>query len=246
MTDPSPPPFEVQKWAHGLKREDTQRVFDLVESRRDKMNEAAIKAADSTLRAGLLINGGAGVSVLAFIGSLETKQQIALPQLSRVAGSLEIFAFGVLAAVVGMGFSYLTHLFDADYFGSLKQIGDSPFAEPGPTSKRSLWLRTSAHALAFVAFLFCIGFFIGGMLSQPIAATWLSATVYLALCVWLGPTMAFWLTVITAWTLFWFTLCGRFPVLGVFTSAFLVGFISGLLNYRSGYIYRPRYRRRRR
>ncbi len=72
MTD-SPPPFAYQQWTHGMKREDAQRAFDLLGSRRDKMNKAAIKSADSTLRAGLLINGGAAVSVLAFIGSLATK-----------------------------------------------------------------------------------------------------------------------------------------------------------------------------
>lgn len=76
---------------------------------------------------------------------------------------------------------------------------------------------------------------------------WLSATVYLALCVWLGPTVAFWLTVITAWTLFWFWLCGRFPVLGWFTSAFLIGFVGSLFGSRGGaYYYGPRYRGRRR
>ena len=31
--------------------------------------------------------------------------------------------------------------------------------------------------------------------------SWLSAIVYRTLCVWLGPTAAFWLTVIGAWTL---------------------------------------------
>ena len=77
---------------------------------------------------------------------------------------------------------------------------------------------------------------------------WASAVLYLMACVWLGPTAAFWLTVIGAWTLFWFYLCGRFPVLGWFTSAFLVGFIGGLFGNRGayGYYYRPRYRRRRR
>ena len=77
---------------------------------------------------------------------------------------------------------------------------------------------------------------------------WLSATVYLTLCIWLGPTVAFWLTVITAWTLFWFYLCGRFPVLGWFTSAFLTGFIGSLFGNRGGYraSYRPYGPRRRR
>jgi hypothetical protein len=77
---------------------------------------------------------------------------------------------------------------------------------------------------------------------------WLSAILYLMACAWLGPTAAFWLTVIGGWTLFWFYLCGRFPVLGRFTSAFLVGFIGGLFSsrggYRNGYPFRSRYRRR--
>ena len=103
MIDSPPPPFEYQKWAHELKREDAQRAFDLLESRRDKINEAAIKAADSALRAGLLINGGAAVSVLAFIGSLATKELIAISQLSGVASSLEIFAFRGLRRSRGDG-----------------------------------------------------------------------------------------------------------------------------------------------
>ena len=61
---------------------------------------------------------------------------------------------------------------------------------------------------------------------------WLSAILYLMACIRLGPTAAFWLTVIGGWTLFWFYLCGRFPILGWFTSAFLVGFIGGLFGAR--------------
>jgi hypothetical protein len=72
---------------------------------------------------------------------------------------------------------------------------------------------------------------------------WLSATVYLVLCVWLGPTAAFWLTAIGGWTLFWLYLCGRFPALGWFTSAFLTGFIGGLFGYRGYGYYGRRYRR---
>ena len=76
-----------------------------------------------------------------------------------------------------------------------------------------------------------------------------SATTYLALAIWLGPHVAFWLTVIGGWTLFWFWLCGRFPILGMFTSAFLAGFIGGLFGSRgAGYAYyrTPRRHRRRR
>jgi hypothetical protein len=166
MTDAPPPPFEVQKWTHEMKRDDVQRAFDLLNSRFDKINEAAIKAADSALRAGLLINGGAAVSVLAFIGSLATKDLIAVSQLSRVAGSLEIFAFGVAAAVVGMGLSYLTHLFETGCLGSLRWIPNTASTEAGLRTKQRLWLRHSAHVLAVIAFFVCIGCFIYGMLSM--------------------------------------------------------------------------------
>ena len=78
---------------------------------------------------------------------------------------------------------------------------------------------------------------------------WISAIVYLMACVWLGPHVAFWLTVIGGWTLFWFYLCGRFPILGMFTSAFLTGLIGGLFGARGGgyaYYRTPRRHRRRR
>jgi hypothetical protein len=112
-----------------------------------------------------LINGGAAVSVLAFIGSLASKDLVALSQLSRVAGSLVLFACGVAAAVVGLGLSYLTHFFEAASAASLKRIGDSPFIEPTKASKRNLLFRNAAHLFAVIAFFVCIGCFIFGMLS---------------------------------------------------------------------------------
>jgi hypothetical protein len=78
---------------------------------------------------------------------------------------------------------------------------------------------------------------------------WISAIVYLTLCLWLGPHVAFWLTVIGGWTIFWFYLCGRFPFLSLFTVACLTGFVGGLMGSRGGgyygySYYGPRYRRR--
>jgi hypothetical protein len=78
---------------------------------------------------------------------------------------------------------------------------------------------------------------------------WLSATVYLALCVWLGPDAAFWLTVFAGSIGFWMLLCNRWPWLGyatgLFLSSFIGGFIMGLFGLRGGYYYGG-YRGRRR
>lgn len=73
---------------------------------------------------------------------------------------------------------------------------------------------------------------------------WISAILYLTLCAWLGPTAAFWLTVIGAWSVFWLYLCSRWPFLSVFTVACISGFVGGLFGTRGGYY--PYYCRRRR
>ena len=113
MTDAPPtPPFEQQKWVHEMKREDFYRASDWRDSRLKLLDEAAIKSADAALRAGLLINGGAAISVLAFMGSLAAKDLVPISHLSRVADSLVVFAWGVVAAVFGLGLSYLTHFAD--------------------------------------------------------------------------------------------------------------------------------------
>jgi hypothetical protein len=110
-------------------------------------------------------NWGAAVSVLAFIGSLATKELVAVSQLSRVASSLVVFAYGVAAAVMGLGLSYLTHFFEAVSIASLKRTAEFPFMTPTKASKRNLWFRGSAHVLAVIAFFVCIGCFIFGMIS---------------------------------------------------------------------------------
>lgn len=75
-------------------REDAYWASDRLNSRRDMLNQAAIKAAEAALRSGLLINGGAALSILAFMGSLASREKVPLSQLSPVADSLRFFAFG--------------------------------------------------------------------------------------------------------------------------------------------------------
>jgi hypothetical protein len=78
----------------------------------------------------------------------------------------------------------------------------------------------------------------------------ISATTFLTLCVWMGPDAACWLIGVAAFIALWTALCRRFPTFGylsgVFFNSFVLGLIGGLFNYRSGYAYRPRTRRRRR
>ena len=172
MTDQQPdtqPPaavtFDYQKWTHELKRADATRAFDRWDSQFDKLNDAAIKVAEGTLRGGLLINGGAAVSVLAFIGSLATKDIITVVQLTKIASSLVIFAVGVALAVLGMGLSYLTHFLGAGRVASFKRQWEPPYISDGPRTKLYTRLTRVTHFLAFLAGLACILLFICGMIS---------------------------------------------------------------------------------
>ena len=168
MTDQQPPPlpFDQQKWLLEIKRQDAQHAFERWDSLFDGLNDAAIKIADSALRAAMLINGGAAVSVLAFIGGIAAKDLITVSQLSQVASSLVLFALGVAAAVVGMGLSYVTHFLGAGRIGSLKRQPEYPFVVEGPKTKRYERMIFATHLLAFVAGLASIGFFVAGIYSM--------------------------------------------------------------------------------
>lgn len=83
--------FEYQKWIHQANREDANRIHDKISKFVADVNEAAIKSSEIALRAAILINGGAAVSLLAFIGSIISKEQVENFQIiNRFLNFLEI------------------------------------------------------------------------------------------------------------------------------------------------------------
>ena len=72
MTDQNPVDADHAKWLLEMQREDAHRAHDEAKNFYQQVNEYTIKAGENALRAFLLINGGAAVSVLAFIGGLGT------------------------------------------------------------------------------------------------------------------------------------------------------------------------------
>ena len=88
----------------------------------------------------MLINGGAAVSVLAFIGGLAAQSRIKLDQLNMVANSLGWFAGGVAAAAAAMGFAYLTNYLAGKVERSFEKWPQPPYVREGK-------LRTEAPAL---------------------------------------------------------------------------------------------------
>lgn len=71
------------------------------------------------LKSSLLINGGASVAMLAFIGNVWGKQNGFSCLLEQLALSLAFFVFGVLSAAIAAGFTYLSQAGYAGEFGKI-------------------------------------------------------------------------------------------------------------------------------
>ncbi len=76
-----------------------------------EMFRSVIATGQSAIRSSFLLNGGASVALLAFIGHLA---QFNASKLPVFAGCLLPFAFGILAIVVTSGATYLSQLLYAD------------------------------------------------------------------------------------------------------------------------------------
>ena len=110
--------------------------------------EATFKSVDALLKTVILINGGAAVAVLAFIGSLASQGRIQMGQLSNVANSLLIFAFGVFATIIAMAFSYGTLYSTAMHTQSFK--AHSPWVTAKRIFEVLLLVMTAVSILLFL------------------------------------------------------------------------------------------------
>jgi hypothetical protein len=82
-----------------------------------EMLRSVITTGQNALKAVLLINGGAAVALLAFVGSLWNNPN-AEPLRPELAYGLSLFVWGVLAAACASGASYLSQAGFGGEFGS--------------------------------------------------------------------------------------------------------------------------------
>ena len=61
-------PFEERKWEEEKTREEAHRTFDISNEFHSYTNKAAIDSSSLVLRTLIVINGGAAITILAFLG----------------------------------------------------------------------------------------------------------------------------------------------------------------------------------
>ncbi|MEP4378358.1 MAG: hypothetical protein ABJ215_03360 [Alphaproteobacteria bacterium] len=78
-------------------------VWQVLTNRINTSNQAAVDIGLVSIRSAILINGGAIVALLAFVGQLWTNQQSEIPGVLPVTAW---FVFGLISGCVAAGFAY--------------------------------------------------------------------------------------------------------------------------------------------
>jgi hypothetical protein len=159
QTPPTNEQIEHTKWLEELNRQDAHRAHDKLEDFHTYVNKGAVQTGQSALRMSMLINGGAAVSLLTFIGTLPKEQK------HLIADSLVWFASGVALAVAAIAASYFADLFMAAIASSQIRTFQHPYVQPGPNTKRLRCLNTLFHILAVVLGLVSLGTFVYGLIA---------------------------------------------------------------------------------
>ncbi|WP_110953620.1 hypothetical protein [Anaerosinus massiliensis] len=101
------------------KAENQSRISNVDRLEKDQilMTKSAIEIGQYALRYAIIINGGAGVALLAFSGNILSNGGSVN---NCLASSLLLFAFGVLSTAISSGASYLSQWYYASSFAKQK------------------------------------------------------------------------------------------------------------------------------
>src|SRR5262249_23069507 len=114
-------------------------------------------------KAMILVNGGSSVAMLAFIGTLASKDLLSPAQLSQITSPLFCFGYGVASAVIAGAAAYLANLMIAGSSNLKRREYEEPFLRSTPSSKRRWWAGEIFRYIAVIAALASIGCFLWGI-----------------------------------------------------------------------------------
>lgn len=154
--------YDFSKWIEENRRADAQRTHDRYNALHDQQAQEAVLNGREGIKALILINGGAAITMLGFVGAFAGKTGFDIKHLTPIANSLLWFAGGIVLAVTSFGFSYVANFAYAACTSRMKTSYEHPFVTdtPGSIWWRELGIKFHYAALAIAALglvLFLLG-----------------------------------------------------------------------------------------
>lgn len=155
--------YERERFLHN--QHHAERAHDMRNTFIQTANDATIKSAENAVRTLVLINSGAAVAILGFVGALVSKDTCRIQQLVGVADSLLWFAFGVVSSTAAAFCAYFAHYTTAAGLSSEARPWTPPFIEYTIKSKYWIWGRRLSILFSYLFAVCSLSFFIWGVLN---------------------------------------------------------------------------------
>jgi hypothetical protein len=152
-----------QRWKYELDLAVAHRAHDIANEFQKWSNDAALNNANIALRTLVLINGGAAVALLAFVGSLATAVNEFEANVAVLAAPLQWFAFGVALAAFGIGLAYFTNYCTTGSSAASEHTYEHPFIKSTKASKRWRLAAITFQVLAVASAVTSLVLFVCGM-----------------------------------------------------------------------------------
>lgn len=146
-----------KKLAYENNKLQAERTFDQHNKFIDHLNQATIDSGMLAIRSALLINGGAAIATLAYVGKLDIKDA------ASVIESISWFAWGVAIAAIGTASAYMANFSQVREETSKEKTWKHPYILSTKISKRWLYCMNIFISSAILAGAASIILFIFGM-----------------------------------------------------------------------------------
>jgi hypothetical protein len=158
------PNFEQQLRLHDYKVRNFERAYQQHQTFLVEVNRALVESGNLALRMVILINGGAAVAVLAFIGGMASQGKLSIEQMRELTSNLIWFTSGVAVGGLALGFVYFTTFAVMMTAHNYEARSEHPFYLETAASKRWWFAGEGLRAAAVLLGLGSLLLFIAGAL----------------------------------------------------------------------------------
>jgi hypothetical protein len=163
---------EMLEWAREHNIRMAERAYDELATLRRHVEEATIQSGAAAIRSALLVNGGAVVVILGFLGAVSANAK--LDDLSRVAevtSTLQWFGWGTVCAMFALVFVYLTNSCHATIAALYDTNYKHPYIHENEKTRSRRRCGIAFNASAFIFGLSSLVFFIYGIYDVQYSVT---------------------------------------------------------------------------